>query len=151
MAGVVPTGPTAEVRQTIGGVPAPPGMGKKALKRKAAEIRAADKAAKPRLSLVQDYNGGGAQNSAPANWMDERRPDGRYMYAQNGRGICFQHSKNENGCTTICDKNFEHICELCRGLHRTIHCPTNPGWRPPLEGKGRGKGRGKGKGKGAGT
>ena len=154
MAGTARVSNAVALAGTASGIPSAPGQGRKALKRKAAEARSAEQTARPRLNLVQAYNGGGSQSQATLpdgrpGWADDLRADGRWMYAQNGKGLCYAFGRNENGCQTVCDKQFEHLCELCRGQHRTIHCPTNPGWSPPAAEKGKGKGKGKkGKGKG---
>ena len=49
----------------------------------------------------------------------------------------------------MCRQNpqLEHLCEWCRGTHRSIHCPHNPSWVPNSNHQGKGKNKG-GKDKG---
>ena len=77
-----------------------------------------------------------------ADWVAEKNPDGRFRRMEDGSEICFDWGRNPDGCATPCKQvpKRAHACELCRGSHRTINCPTFPGWKPP---KGKGKGKGK--------
>jgi hypothetical protein len=60
-----------------------------------------------------------------------RRKDGRYMVSVNGTQICFGYSRSKDGCKAQCPASRAHICEWCRGNHRSVECPQHPGWVPP--------------------
>ena len=81
--------------------------------------------------------------------FDPQRKDGRYLKSRSGINICYDWSRNEDGCNNEqCPHQFAHICEWCRQPHRSINCPQRPGWTsPPPQAKGAGKG-GKGAQKG---
>eukprot|EP00971_Amphidinium_carterae_P053588 1055630-Amphidinium_carterae.1 len=76
---------------------------------------------------------------------DQKRPDGRYFRNADGNEICFNWSRSPNGCGEPCVAARAHICEWCRKPHRSIECPSKPGWTPvatveaPAKGKGRKK------------
>ena len=121
---------------------APPGMGKRALKRAAAEARRTAGQPKPPTKALRH------EEAQRPNWADARKPDGRFCYDIGGTELCYAWGRNEGGCATVCTREPKraHGCEWCRGPHRTIHCPSHPGWRPdPGDGKGKGKGKKAGK------
>ena len=91
---------------------------------------------------------GGGQSSKDASWAEwanEKTSDGRFKRMEDGSSLCFDWGRNQDGCATPCKHvpKFTHACELCCGSHRTINCPSHPGWQPPAKGKGKGKGKGK--------
>lgn len=92
-------------------------------------------------------------SSRPEKRIHEpKRRDGRYFKSLGGINICYDWSRNENGCVCEgqCPKGMAHVCEWCRQPHRTIHCPQVPGWTEKDGGKGAGKGGGKRASKGKG-
>ena len=82
------------------------------------------------------------KKSAPAQGEanEYRRGDGRYTHAK-GREICYNWARYENGCAQECLARppREHACEWCREPHKSIRCPTKPGWKPTDKGKGKAK------------
>jgi hypothetical protein len=107
-----------------------PGEGKRSKKRKAA-----------------GYASSGGQHSFPpkpprVDSSAERRPDGRYVKAENNVEICYRWNRAADGCSTECAAQPPrmHVCEWCRGSHRAVACPSHPNWKPP-KGKGDGKGK----------
>ena len=81
---------------------------------------------------------GGGPKGAGKGGNEEKRKDGRFLRGRNGADICYTFSRDEGGCSETCPQKRLHICEFCRGQHRTIHCPTHPGWTaPPVGGKGK--------------
>ena len=80
-----------------------------------------------------DRTGGPGSGKA----ADAQRGDGRYFTSVNGTQLCFAYGRNKDGCKKVCPLGRAHACELCRGQHRTIECPKNPGWTPPQKGKGK--------------
>ena len=94
---------------------------------------------------------GVVQNSKPGQGNDKKkqydpqRRDGRYFKSTGGINICYDWSRNPDGCSNQgCPKAMAHVCEWCRQSHRTVDCPQVPGWKPdPTKGRGRGKGGGK--------
>ena len=147
--GAVPPPP-----QPIPGVPGEPGTGRKAeAKRKRAEAKqlAARQRVQPTPAGLNMQNVNGLA-SAPGH--PKRKPDGTYLTGHCGTQLCFEYSRNANGCTATgpCKQTQRrlHQCELCLGLHRTILCTVegNQGWQPPPRkppGGGKGGGRGAGK------
>ena len=118
-----------------------PGDGKRAQNRAAA-------AAKGQVNKAPRGGGKGAAPAPPkqANGVNvnAQRADGRYLYSLEGLEICFAYSRSANGCTATCKGQPQraHLCEWCRGSHRSIECPTHPGWQPPpAQGQGGGKGK----------
>ena len=122
----------------VGNVQNPPGLGRRAAKRKAAEMKASESAGR-RASRKPP------STEAWSSWANEKMADGRWKRLDDGTEICYAYSRNTDGCTTVCSANPKrgHACEWCRGQHRTINCPTHPNWTPPPQGQG-GKGKGKG-------
>jgi hypothetical protein len=59
-----------------------------------------------------------------------QRQDGRYMQSVSGTQICFNYSRQKDGCKAQCPESRAHICEWCRGNHRSIECPQHPNWVP---------------------
>jgi hypothetical protein len=86
--------------------------------------------------------GGGKKGKANMAEKASQRQDGRYFTSVNGTQICFEFARNADGCKATCPSKRAHVCEWCRGSHRTIECPTKPGWvpEPPAPGKGAGAG-----------
>lgn len=81
---------------------------------------------------------------------DPKRRDGRHFKSMGGVNICYEWSRNDNGCTNEgqCPRGMAHVCEWCRQPHRTISCPQVPGWSADKEGnKGKGGGKKGSKGK----
>ena len=117
-------------------------MGRKALKRRAAAARDAAQAGHGEAKKMRE-------STEWSNWANQRREDGRFLRAENGQDICFEWSRNEGGCASPCAGHPPrvHCCEWCRQPHRSVACPTHPGWKPNPKGKGGGKGKG-GKAKG---
>jgi hypothetical protein len=56
----------------------------------------------------------------------------------NGSQLCYKWGRNDGGCAAACPEKRAHVCEWCRGSHRSIACPQKPGWVPPSA-KGAGK------------
>ena len=75
--------------------------------------------------------------------VNEQRPDGRFMYNEEGLQLCYSYGRQAGGCAVncLCRPLRAHQCEWCRLPHRTIECPVVVDWKPP---KGKGKGKGKG-------
>ena len=121
---------------------APPGFGKRALKRQAAAARKTGGQPQPPVKALRH------EEAQRPGWADTRKQDGRFCYDIGGTELCYAWGRNESGCATVCTREPKraHGCEWCRGPHRSIHCPSHPGWRPdPGEGKGKGKGKKAGK------
>ena len=78
----------------------------------------------------------------------QRSADGRHRTTATGTQICFAYNHSSNGCEAECVTRRAHVCEFCLEPHRSIECPQNPGWRPPVKGAKDTKGAGKGKHKG---
>jgi hypothetical protein len=58
----------------------------------------------------------------------------------NGCEICYKWARTDTGCAPSCPDKRAHVCEWCRGNHRSIACPQKPGWVPPAPpAKGAGK------------
>ena len=74
---------------------------------------------------------------------DPKRRDGRHFKSMGGINICYEWSRNAEGCTNEgqCPKQMTHVCEWCRQPHRTIHCPQVPGWTSEKSDKGKGGGK----------
>jgi hypothetical protein len=69
-----------------------------------------------------------------------QRQDGRFLSSVSGTQICFEWARNKEGCKATCPTSRAHVCEWCRGNHRTIECPQHPGWvpdQPPKKGDGK--------------
>ena len=119
------------------GVPSPPGQGKRSQKRSRTE------AWQP-LPTPPMPPGGATDGFSPppaARSRDQRRPDGRWMTDLNDVELCYAWGRNSSGCDDhgcISRPPRAHGCEWCRGNHRSINCPTHPGWNPNA-GKGQGK------------
>ena len=109
-----------------------PGEGKKARKRKAAAERAANEGGRPPFP----------PKPPRLDTSADRRPDGRYIKAENKVEICYRWNRAADGCSTECSAQPPrmHVCEWCRGSHRAVSCPSHPNWSPP-NGKGDGKGK----------
>ena len=91
----------------------------------------------------------GSNPTSDKKQHDPKRRDGRFFKSMGGVNICYDLSRNENGCNNEgqCPKGMSHVCEWCRQPHRTINCPQVPGWTQDKEtGKGKGKRSSKGKG-----
>ena len=71
--------------------------------------------------------------------VNARRGDGRFMFGESGVEICYTYSRDQ-GCDGACPNNRLHICEWCRGEHRSTECRAHPNWKPPPT-KGGGKGK----------
>ncbi|MDP6955271.1 MAG: hypothetical protein QF599_04785, partial [Planctomycetota bacterium] len=108
------------------------GLGRRALKRKLRE------------SAAQRPPPHAERSERWATWVNEKHPDGRWRRLEDGSDFCFAYGRQAGGCSTICSSvpQRSHACEWCRGQHRTIDCPTRPGWQPPPKGKGKGKAKG---------
>jgi hypothetical protein len=128
--------------------PVPPaGQGKRANKRKNAEMaRSISLHGRGTPQQQQQQHQGGNWRA----WVDERHPDGRFKRSDGGIDLCYNFGRAENGCSTICSGTPQraHVCEWCRGGHRSIGCPVylaqhGSPWVPPAKGKGKGKGKGK--------
>ena len=78
----------------------------------------------------------------PRGETGARRADGRHKISHTGAEICYAWSRNADGCRVECPTHRAHVCEWCRQPHRTIECPTHPGWKPDQAGGGK-KGGGK--------
>ena len=91
-----------------------------------------------RQDQIEREKGGQATVKTPK--ASENRDD-------HGTQFCFAFGRHAGGCSEPCPNKRSHACELCKGAHRSIECPTNPGWKPPSQ-KGKGKGA-KGGGKSA--
>ena len=77
---------------------------------------------------------------------EPRRRDGRYFKSMGGVNICYDWTRNENGCKNEgCEKQMAHVCEWCRQPHKSINCPQVPGWTQDSGRPDKGKGKGKGK------
>ena len=147
----------------------PPGTGKRAQKRAAAAAAAAaggpGKFAKLQQQQVNLANlggggsaggGGGASSGLGGreDWWNAQRADGRFMYAENKKQLCYAWGRCPDGCSDpICKAVPQrmHLCEWCRQPHRSISCPAHPDWTPPPPappGAERSKGKGRGRGKG---
>lgn len=79
--------------------------------------------------------GGGGNGPTPkkrgkATPAEQRRPDGRYYRGRNGTEICFAWGRGADTCSEPCPHKRMHICEWCRNTHRSINCPSHPGWKP---------------------
>lgn len=112
----------------------PPGMGRRALKRKAAAEAA---------SSTGRSQPGKPGPKAQASDAGQRRPDGRYLKAENQVELCYAWGRSADGCATECLARPPrvHACEWCRGSHRSIDCPVHPNWKPEFGKKGEGKGK----------
>ena len=62
-----------------------------------------------------------------------------------GTQVCFAYNRAKEGCAVVCPSSRAHVCEFCLEPHRTVECPRNPGWTPPVKGAGKGKGKNRGK------
>jgi hypothetical protein len=92
-------------------------------KRKTKKKRA--KASKP------DATSGQRMAKKQLKKADHKRPDGRYVRDAEGVEICFRYAHQESGCQENCPNGRAHICEWCRGEHRSIECRRKPnGWKP---------------------
>ena len=61
--------------------------------------------------------GKGADDSAA------QRKDGRYIRSQDGTEICYSWTRDPKGCVDgQCPNKRAHVCEWCRGQHRSVHC-----------------------------
>ena len=120
----------------------PPGSGKRALKRKAAELRRAT--GQPAQAQPPAAKAARTEEAQRSEWADTKRADGRWIYDVGGTELCFGYGRYENGCGETCQSTPRraHGCEWCRGPHRTIHCNVVKNWKPPPA-KGAGKGKGK--------
>ena len=68
-----------------------------------------------------------------AKRADYQRPDGRYVRAPDGTEICYAYAHRAEGCKDRCPQRRAHICEWCRGDHRSTdeRCTKKPsGWTP---------------------
>ena len=70
----------------------------------------------------------GQRSSSPRNRKkaDHKRSDGRYVRDPDGLEICFKYAHQSGGCQDTCPQKRAHICEWCRGNHRSIECPDKP-------------------------
>jgi hypothetical protein len=84
------------------------------------------------------YGGQGKDNDKIPYNEQTVRGDGRHMQSVNGTQICFEWARNEEGCKAQCPTSRAHICEWCRGDHRSIECPQHPGWVPDQKGGAKG-------------
>ena len=73
--------------------------------------------------------------------VNARRGDGRFMFGENGVEICYNYSRNQGCDEGACPNKRLHICEWCRGEHRSTECRTHPNWKPAPPQKGGGKGK----------
>ena len=109
---------------------------------------------RPMKATYDQPKGGGFPTGAPPagerRTHEPKRRDGRFFKSTAGVNICYEWSRNENGCGEgPCPREMAHVCEWCRQPHRTVHCPQVPGWTlEKSKGKGSGK-KGRGSGKGA--
>ena len=60
---------------------------------------------------------------------EPRRRDGRFFKSMGGVNICYDWTRNENGCKT------------CRQPHKSIKCPQVPGWTQDSGRKGKARAR----------
>ena len=135
----------------VGGQPQvqnPPGTGRRAARKAAAETRRGSQGQPPPPPPVPNpewANGRPPRRGQYPEWANQRRPDGRYMYAEDGTEICYTYSRTADGCSTECTATppRAHACEWCRGQHRSIRCPSHPNWVPPPKTKGKGRGKSK--------
>ena len=103
------------------------------------------------VSLVPAANAGNDLTPGSQEWLDEKKPDGRYLRHTNGSDFCFTFTRFKGGCSSdgVCVQAVkrQHACEWCRGPHRSVDCTSHPGWKPaPANNKQKGaKGKGKGK------
>ena len=91
---------------------------------------------------VDDGRKGKSKGKEKKEKSESARPDGRFFCSVNGTQICFDYARNKDGCKATCPGGRAHVCEWCRGSHRSIECPKKPGWVPePAQKKGDGKKR----------
>jgi hypothetical protein len=55
---------------------------------------------------------------------DKKGLEGKHRLDNAGTEICWNWNRAANGCATKCESGRAHICEICRGDHRTVQCPT---------------------------
>lgn len=75
----------------------------------------------------------GQRSGSPRNRKraDHKRPDGRFSRSADGLEICFKYAHQLGGCSDNCPQKRVHICEWCRGSHRSVECTQKPkGWTP---------------------
>ena len=81
----------------------------------------------------KDRGKGKEKEKGNARKTEGRRGDGRYFNSVNGKEICFQWTRNADGCKAVCPSGRAHICEWCRGNHRSIDCPDKPSAEASVE------------------
>ena len=75
----------------------------------------------------------GTDSKGKGKGVDAQRADGRYFKTRDGKQLCYDFNRKPDGCAAVCKNKRAHNCELCRGSHRAIRCPTRPGWTPPAQ------------------
>jgi len=52
---------------------------------------------------------------------------GKFYKDAHGTQLCFGWNRSANGCSKVCPAKRAHVCEICRGNHRAVHCKSAPG------------------------
>ena len=74
---------------------------------------------------------GGKGGKGGAKSSDTKQSDGRFFRDERGKQICWTWNHSADGCHNPCSSGRAHVCEWCRGNHRSINCSKKPdGWTP---------------------
>ena len=51
--------------------------------------------------------------------LDAKSPEGKYYRDALGVSVCWNWNRMQGGCSDPCPFKRAHVCEVCRGAHRS--------------------------------
>ena len=94
--------------------------GRNQRRQEALKKRAVEQGGSTRAITSGDGTGGSGAKGKGKGKDPNRKVNGKYVASENDVQICWAWNKARDGCKAQCPNGRAHVCEICRGSHRTV-------------------------------